>query len=367
MPDLPDPAHDQFSMDALLAPLSPEAPCGPASRYDPVFTEIRLLREEDDPSLPMGQWERPLRRADWPQIERKCGAMLAHQSKDLQIAVWLAESWMRQHGFAGLMRGLGLIDALLHSYWPFLHPVIDADDGSADARLAPLEWLNESLCISVRLHAAILTVDTCKSTEVTLAEWERLTAQEMAMPEAPAGDAPPLTRADIAQAAQQMEEALAATGAAVRQSLAHLHAISGLLQRHLEAESPSLTKLEGTLEAVLRVLSQLDTQPEAGEADAASSDALAGAASLAEPESEAPGAPAVASDAALWRNRREAYATLEALADYLSEVEPHSPTPFLIRRAVRWGRMSLPEVIVEIMQEDGNLGGLLNVLGIRTP
>lgn len=365
MPDLPDPAHDQISMDALLAPLAPQAPCGPALRYDPVFTEIRLLREEDDPSLPMGQWERPLKHADWPQIERLCCAMLAQRSKDLQIAVWLAESWMRQHGFAGLMQGLGLVDALLHSYWPFLHPVIDADDGSADARLAPLEWLNESLSTSVRLHAAILTVDTCKPTEVTLAEWERLTAQEMAMPEHPAGDAAQLTRAAIAEAAQQMDAALAATGAAVRQSLAHLHAITGLLQRLLEAESPSLARLEGTLEAVLRVLAQLDSQPEAGDIMPMPAQAAASLDSLAQPDSAAPGAATAAADTALWRNRREAYATLEALADYLSEVEPHSPTPFLIRRAVRWGRMSLPEVIVEIMQEDGNLGGLLNVLGIR--
>ena len=67
-------------------------------RFDPVFTEIRMAREEDDPSLPMGVWERPLKRADWALIEVRCKTVLTQQSKDLQIAAWLAEAWTRQHG-----------------------------------------------------------------------------------------------------------------------------------------------------------------------------------------------------------------------------------------------------------------------------
>lgn len=74
-------------------------------------------------------------------------------------------------------------------------------------------------------------------------------------------------------------------------------------------------------------------------------------------------APAIAS--VLWRNRAEAYVTLGALADYLSAVEPHSPTPYLIRRAVNWGNMSLSEVIAEIIREEGDVSRLFNVLGIK--
>ena len=66
-----------------------------------------------------------------------------------------------------------------------------------------------------------------------------------------------------------------------------------------------------------------------------------------------------------WRSRREAYATLEALADYLSEVEPPIPTPFLIRRAANWGRMSLPEVIAEIISQEGDVSRLFQILGIK--
>jgi type VI secretion system protein ImpA len=67
-----------------------------------------------------------------------------------------------------------------------------------------------------------------------------------------------------------------------------------------------------------------------------------------------------------WSSRAQAYRTLEAVADYLSKTEPHSPTPYLIRRAVNWGRMPLPELMAEIMREEGDLNRMISVLGLQT-
>ncbi|MDN2710539.1 type VI secretion system protein TssA [Janthinobacterium sp. SUN118] len=370
IPDFLLSAADQQRLNALLAPLSPEAPCGESARYDAVCMEIRLLREEDDPSLPMGQWERPLKRADWALIEQHCGEVLTARSKDVQIAAWLAEAWLRQRGFAGLYHGLRLVDALLRDYWPDVHPLID-DDGDADARLAPLEWLNESLSVSVRLHAPLLVLGG-KLPPLTLADWERMTAQDVApvpgeRADAGAGEDAPLTRADIVFAAAQMGGELARVGAAVAHGLDCLDGMADFLDTRLGEQAPRLLKLRGVLETVQRVLLQLqdeqalDPAPDEAEAELAAcaapdgGDAMPAAAPAASP----------APMAARWRNRTEAYATLEALAEYLAQIEPHSPTPFLIRRAVNWGRMPLPEVIAEIIREEGDLNRLVNVLGIR--
>lgn len=363
---------EQQRLDALLAPISPAAPCGEAARYDAVFMEIRLLREEDDPSLPMGQWERPLRRADWPLIEQRCGETLATRSKDLQLAAWLLEAWLRQRGFVGLFHGLRLVDALLRTYWQELHPVIE-DDGDADARLAPLEWLNESLSASVRVHAPLLVLGG-KLPPLALADWERMTALDVtpglgaAREMAQGGDEAPLTRADIVFAAAQMGGELARAGAAVVHSLDTLEGLAAWLDTRLGEQAPRLLKLRGVLEAVQRVLLQLqDAQAhdEAPEDEAPEPAGLAGGEQKGDalPLAPAPASPAPAP--ARWRNRTEAYATLEALAEYLAQIEPHSPTPFLIRRAVNWGRMPLPEVIAEIIREEGDLNRLVNVLGIR--
>lgn len=357
---------------ALLAPLAEDAPCGPALRYDPVFTEIRLLREEDDPSLPMGQWERPLKHADWPRIEALCSSMLATRSKDVQIAAWLAESWMRQRSLAGLRDGLVLLNALLARYWPQLHPVIDGDD--ADARLAPFEWLNESLAASVRVHATLLNVDDGKPWRLTLAVWERMTASELAPVEVNTRgkavlppDPPEPTRPEVAALAWTMGPALAEAAALVAQCLDALDAMSAFLHAQLGDLAPNLGKFAQVLEGAARMLAQLHVDDEGDDGDEGGEDEPEAALPAAQPELHTPvAAPAIASAMPAWRNRAEAYATLAALADYISSVEPHSPTPFLIRRAVNWGRMSLPEVIAEIIREEGDVSRLFNVLGVPT-
>ena len=354
-----------LSPDALLAPIAPEAPCGASLRNDGIFTEIRLLREEDDPALPMGQWERPLKRADWPHIAHVCGTILATRSKDLQLAMWLVEAWTRQRGCAGLADGLRLVEALLRRYWPCLHPVI-LDDGDSDARLAPLEWLNEALSACLRLHAPLFTVALEQQTAVTLVLWERLTAQDMTAgapverKAAPAA-AQPLTRADILAHVNAAQASIAGSAALCRASLDSLAAIDAFLHEQLQDGAPALGKLGATLEAALRVLAQCQT---AEVAPAPVPDAVAAPAPAAI-EVAPTGAPLPPIATLHWRNRREAYATLDALADYLSDVEPHSPTPFLIRRAAQWGRMSLPEVIADIIREDGDVGRLFQMLGIK--
>jgi type VI secretion system protein ImpA len=376
---------DHSSLARLLAPLRADAPCGPAARYDPVFTEIRLLREEDDPQLPMGQWERPLKHANWPAIEARCVDMLTTRSKDLQIAVWLVEAWMRQHGFDGLRQGLRLLDAMLRAYWDTLHPLIEydaAEEGNAvpdlDARLAPLEWLNESLSASLRVHTVLVSVDAGKPTPVTLADWERMTIREMAPAPPAARNQPPveagLTRADVVDGVTHLQAELAWMETAIDDCQHALAASAASRVRKNAALAPNLGKLAATLEAAQRVLVQLHgnaapAMPAApllqadqsmtiddGAADRASGGVDADRSDMAG-DRRSGGSP--------WRNRNDAYATLEALADYLAEVEPHSPTPFLIRRAASWGRMSLPEVIAEIIREEGDVNRLFNVLGVK--
>lgn len=370
-PSLPIPislmshAH-QDQLDMLLQPLSEELPCGPALRYDPIFTEIRLLREEDDPSLPMGNWERPLKRADWPLIEARCVTMLSTRSKDLQVAAWLLEAWVRQGGFDGLYRGLSLIDRLVRQLWEPLHPMIE--DNDEDARIAPLEWLNESLSATLRLHVPLLKMAGRKPPVLTLIDWERLIAVELAGPghntdKPGGGDDAPLTRADVvAYAHQRLGREMALKREIIKRCLNCLETMMAFVEIQLGSRSPNLSKLKGTLVAYERVMAQLIVEPTEDDIMPQDSDSE-DLPPLGEVAESAPAKVAVASSG--WKNRKEAYATLESLADYLSAVEPHSPTPYLLRRAVKWGSMPLPELMAEIIREEGDLNRLANVLGLK--
>jgi len=366
-------------LDKLAEPIGADEPCGPPIRFDPIFTEIRLAREEDDPNLPMGVWERPLKRADWAQIEARCKVTLTRYAKDLQIAAWLTEAWTRQYGFDGLFRGLVLVDRLLARFWESVHPRLD-EDGDAELRVAPLEWMNLSLSMTIRIQVPLLRHGAGPASRFSLVDWERMTANELspakqqeARKAAVDSGEPFQTRADI------IEFAKTSLGAEVDRSLrlvrgclAALLSIAALTETRLGTEAPNLSKLRDTLRAMERVLVQM-ASPDAGETmnpqEAQEAPALAEAttASVASAATPAPGAGAAQQVAMLnqWHNRDEAYATLEALAAYLSRIEPHSPTPYLLRRAVNWGRMPLPELMAEIIREEGDLNRLAHLLGLN--
>ncbi|CAH8242396.1 ImpA family type VI secretion system protein [Vibrio aestuarianus] len=65
-------------------------------------------------------------------------------------------------------------------------------------------------------------------------------------------------------------------------------------------------------------------------------------------------------------NRDLAFHQLRELSDYFRQSEPHSPISFLLEKAIRWGYLSLPELLQEMMEEqDGNsLSKIFNAAGL---
>jgi predicted component of type VI protein secretion system len=65
------------------------------------------------------------------------------------------------------------------------------------------------------------------------------------------------------------------------------------------------------------------------------------------------------------RSRAEAYRLLQAAADFLQRTEPHSPTPYLIRRAISWGKMSFGELLPELIRNNSELSEILRLLQVE--
>lgn len=68
------------------------------------------------------------------------------------------------------------------------------------------------------------------------------------------------------------------------------------------------------------------------------------------------------------QNRDQAFQQLRHIADFFRDTEPHSPVSFLLERAIRWGYMSLPELIQEmtagnstVIQQINQLTGMDNL------
>jgi type VI secretion system protein ImpA len=62
--------------------------------------------------------------------------------------------------------------------------------------------------------------------------------------------------------------------------------------------------------------------------------------------------------------RADAYRKLAEAADTLMRVEPHSPTPYLVKRAIAWGGMSLAELMRHFIDSGYDLKSLYSMLGM---
>ena len=64
------------------------------------------------------------------------------------------------------------------------------------------------------------------------------------------------------------------------------------------------------------------------------------------------------------RSRAAAYKALDEIADYLLRTEPHSPTGYLVKRAVRWGELPLQQLLTELVPDERGLTAIYTLLGL---
>lgn len=304
-------------------------------------------------------------RADWSPILKQAPRVLATQSKDLEIAVWLLEALVRAHGFAGLRDGLRLLCGLVERFWEHVYPLPDED--GLETRVAPLAGLNGVEGEGV-LSPAIQTVPITMGTSVgpfhcghyrQALDLERL-------------DDPGKRSARIAQGAaslQDIQKAVAETPPEFFQTLRDdLNACGEAFERLcvvLEEKcgtdtsgdplAPPSSNIRNALQACRETLDYL-VQP---------SPAASPAASSAAGREGAPAAPGRGVSVGQIGSREEAFRALLQVAEFFKRTEPHSPISYTLEQAVRWGRMPLPELLSELVPEDSTREQIFKLVGIR--
>jgi len=128
-----------FSIAQLLQPISAAHPCGEDVAFSAEVDQIAQARVHDDPTLDQGEWISSLKEADWPLVASRSAGMIASRSKDMRLAVWLAEAFAKTRGLRGLGDGYAVLSGLCEHYWDGMYPV--ADDGDYDQRIGNLFWL----------------------------------------------------------------------------------------------------------------------------------------------------------------------------------------------------------------------------------
>jgi len=353
-----------IDLDELLQPIPGDNPAGESLRYLGTYDRIVDARREDDPALSQGIYKSTLKRADWPTVEAICVDALAKRSKDLQIASWLLETWLHLYGFAGVTNGLRLLAGLCDSFWDDLYPCLDG--GDLEGRIAPFDWIEQKL--SLKLKQIPLTApNAINNQSYCYIDWESACHFENLAMRDPRALQEALAK--INPTVATFREAIAATDRSyyigmvedLENAFEACESIQQILDDKCGEEAPSLRQFKDALCAIHQLIAQdLHTRSEEIEALG---------------EQEARDADESASEFELWsagpiRSRADAYRRLSEAADYLLHTEPHSPTPYLVKRAVEWGTMSLPELLQQIVRNESELNEidrLLRLTGKRWP
>ncbi len=360
------PADTAPDLEGLLRPIAGPSRAGAWVRNEPVYRQLVAARQSEDPALPQGVWKRDVKRADWRSVTRLGAEILMTRSKDLQVAVWMVEATVQGQGLAALAPAFTLLRGLCREFWPDLFPQIEA--GDPDVRNAPFDWLNEKL--PILLHQLPLT-RSGSSGEVSLTWTDYINAQRHesirqndAATAARAERSGRITldafNASAAATSQALlrttHDSLAKAGAALAELQAELDRLAGRTAPSLTGLANSIQEMRDWAEALLpAVPAPPQPQPAAAE--------------LQKDNKERP-APAPAAEMHMTgpiTSREEAYRCLTEVAEFLSRTEPHSPVPYLVRRAILWGEMPFHEIMTELARDGSSLGIWLGIVEAADP
>ena len=354
----------QSAIDKLLTPISAENPVGESLRHGPVYDRIRDLRREDDESLPQGVWKSDLKKADWGAVETVCLEALGTQSKDLQIAAWLLEAWAHLYGFVGAAEGFRAMHALSAAFWDTMHPQMEG--GDVDFRIAPIEWVNRKLPTQLKL-VHLTAPEASDVRPCSLADWEiasqTANVHIRTLQEANAqGRGMTLARFQQSAVLTPTPE-IATRYHEARALLQRCVDYDAFLDEKLGRDAPGLLGVRAVAEAVIELLAALLRERSA--LDAADEEAVDQA--LEYGHLDAAEEQLDAHPVGRIRTRTQAYQMLSEAADFLARTEPHSPTSYLVRRAIVWGSLTLEELLPELVRNQSELSEIYRLLNVRGP
>lgn len=360
-----------IDIEILLQPISEEQPAGTDQSASPQYLQIIEAMREDDPFIQRESWEE-VRVADWVKVQSLCEELLETKTKDLQLAVWLTEALFRSHGLEGLYEGLLLTHGLCHYYWEQYYPQLE-DPNLLYRRTNILTKFFNKLDEKLR-H---LPLTQPQDTELSSYRWsDYLDASHVDRLEGP----------DKQAALTQGRATTELFSASLRNTPDSFYI---LLAEHLTLVIDALGQLEATVREQCEALRPMLEEPADADISFAQgrealqllqqyihricSDRGIGKAetlSTEETQQVESGVDTIAvgvSTATTLQSRDDAYRALERIADFLERIEPHSPVPYLLRRAVKWGQMSAQELFHELYVNAPDLEQLYRLLGIEQP
>jgi type VI secretion system protein ImpA len=332
-----------LNVEQLLNPVSAAQPCGADLAFSAELDEIGQARQADDPTLEQGPWVTSLKEADWKFVARRCAQLIEQRSKDLQLAVWLAEASAKTAGLRGLADSLLLIAGLCERYWDQLHPLPDED--GFERRIGNLCW------IAARTPQLVLEIPITEGS----ASAYSMRDFEAARTRGPEHGAD--LEAARRRSSRPFYEVLMRDCDHCAAALADLERV---VDDRLGADGPGFSAAKSALQDLIHFVT-----PMARESGALPEGApMPKKADAKEPGAAVAGAPAAVTNGPI-QDRAQALAQLRAVAQFFRRTEPHSPVAYLADKAANWGEQPLHVWLRAVVKDDASLARLEELLGVE--
>lgn len=336
-----------FLADQLLNPISEEVPAGADLFFSPDMDAIKQAREFDDASLDQGEWVTEIKEADWDFVVKRCSALLQQKSKDLRLAVWLAEAGAKKYRMRGLAEGLLVVAGLFDKFWDQgLYPESDGDDH--EQRIGNLSW------ILARVPALLreMPVTDGNSSKYTTLDFEKARKN-------PTGD-PKLT--DLENARRASSSAFRTAFAADAQyCMDALLKLEKSADERLGQESPGFAAARDAVESMIRLMPATGAAAPTQETQAPQ-DYTALANDQGMPHT---GQPVHNGPPGAILSRFQALAQLRAVADFFRRTEPHSPVSYFADKAADAGDQDLAAFLRSVVKDPASMAHIEELLGIK--
>ncbi|QKJ85679.1 type VI secretion system protein ImpA [Paramixta manurensis] len=340
-----------MNIDALLAPVSSERPCGENLEYDADYMAMEQA-SEGKAEQQFGDTIIPAEPADWTKVERLATSLLT-RTKDLRVMLALTRAWTQLKGLSGYANGLQLIKQALLLYWEPLYPLLE-EYGERDPfyRINALGALGDKSALTAALRQASLLRSA--SDEITLRDaCSLLDGSKSDVAGYPGGRARLVD--ELARGGQPGIDAIISISE-------RLQTISETLIEHLgETGVPEIEQLQKSINLVAQACSATDLStllPSGASGDEAEPVAAAETTVTAKPTRAA----------ADWRSaqlssRADAQLMLEKVKHYFTQHEPSHPAPLMIDRVQRLIELDFMDIIRDLAPDGVNQ--LENIFGRR--
>ena len=364
-----------IDIDALLQPISEEAPAGTDPRSDSSPTSLyyrtkdarNAARSAERAAVELGGAPPE----EWDTVADTAADILGSHGKDLEIAAWLIEALLRQDGFAGLRDGLKVMTGLVANFWEPCFPELDED--GVEGKVSAVAGLNGSGAVGTLIQP-IRLVHITRGSQGSYSLWNYEQATDLAKVTDSNRRQERIDNGAVTM--EQFMESVADTPASffgdtqavIVEALAALSEMSAAFDAVAGVDAPPVSALRELLEEISRSITHFAADKLAvANYGSGSEEAVADTTAEAGEAGASAGATVVVRKIEGYATREDALAELSRIAAYFRKTEPHSPMSYTLDDAVRRARMSLPELLLELVEDPSHLQRILLAAGIKPP